>query len=69
MASMEHPYTQFEATALWEALDAEIAELEDNGDLKLTTARQYVIGSLCQRLINDQLAVPSSGSPVKPPPV
>jgi hypothetical protein len=36
---MKHPYIKFENTALWKAIDAEIADLEENGDLKLTTAR------------------------------
>ncbi len=53
---MPHPYQEFEGTALWKAIDAEVHSLEDNGDLKLTTARAYVIGSLCKRLMSLGLA-------------
>ena len=54
---MPHPYSEHEGTALWAAIDAEIAELEANRDLELTTAREYVIGSLCQRLVRSGLAM------------
>ena len=47
---MTHPYSAFEGSQTWRLLDDEVASLEHNGDLKLTTAREYVIGSLCQRL-------------------
>lgn len=55
---MAHPYEEYERTALWRTLDDEIASLERNGDLKILTARAYVIGSLCKSLT---LASPSSG--------
>ena len=47
---MSHPYVRFENTPLWVLIDAELSALEENGDLELTTARRYVVGSLCQRL-------------------
>ena len=47
---MAHPYQEYEGTPLWSTLDKEIAALEKNGDLELTTARQYVIGWLCKSL-------------------
>ena len=47
---MTHPYAAYEGRGLWKALDAELSALEANGDLKLTTARRYVIGALCRRL-------------------
>lgn len=61
---MSHPYTEFEGTALWSEIEAEISELEASGDLALTTARPYVIGALCQRLASAGLvASRSSDSP------
>lgn len=47
---MSHPYSQFEQTPLWNAIDTAIAELERNRDVELTTARTHVIGYLCQQL-------------------
>lgn len=43
----DHPYKKYEGSALWIALDEAIARLESNSDVTLTTARQYVIGHLC----------------------
>ena len=47
---MTHPYAKHENTPLWVSLDAELAELEANGDVHLTTAREYVVGALCERI-------------------
>jgi hypothetical protein len=47
---MNHPYTQFEGTAVWRAVDAAIAALERNSDLNLCTVREYVIGYLVEQL-------------------
>jgi hypothetical protein len=47
---MKHPYAEYEQTPLWRAIDAAISELERNRDVELTTAREYVIGYLCQQL-------------------
>ena len=47
---MSYPYSQFEETPLWKAIDTAIAELERNRDVELTSARMHVIGYLCQQL-------------------
>jgi hypothetical protein len=47
---MNHPYVKHENTPLWVLLDSELAELEANGDVRLTTAREYVVGALCDRI-------------------
>ena len=52
---MSHPYVEFEGTMLWKAIDTGIASLEKNGDIKLTTERSYIIGSLCKRLVQKKL--------------
>jgi hypothetical protein len=57
---MNHPYIKFENTKLWQAIDAEIRDLEKNGDLKLATAREYVIGSLCKKIVTQNLALKKS---------
>lgn len=45
---MPHPYEGLEGTPLWQAIDRAVADLERNGDLRLTTARSHVIGRLCR---------------------
>lgn len=50
-----HPYTEFENSPLWVVIDDTIAELEENRDLELTTARQYVIGYLCKKITEMEL--------------
>jgi hypothetical protein len=59
---MPHPYTEHEDSPLWHALDAEVAELEANGDLALTTARPYVLGALCRRLVSNRLVPAALGA-------
>ena len=46
----EHPYINFEGTALWLGVDRAIADLEENQDLKLTELRDYVVGYICKQL-------------------
>jgi hypothetical protein len=58
---MPHPYEEHEESPLWRSLDAEIAELEANGDVAVTTAREYVLGALCRRLVRERLVVSSLG--------
>ena len=45
-----HPYEKFENTNLWQVVEQSIFELEENQDLKLTTASEYVIGFICKKL-------------------
>lgn len=57
---MKHPYVKYENTKLWQAIDVGISDLEKNGDLKITTAREYVIGSLCKKIVTRNLALKKS---------
>ena len=57
---MSHPYSEFEDTALWKAVDAALAELEQNRDAQLSTAREYVVGFLCQQLARQNLVTDAS---------
>ena len=62
---MRHPYEQYENTPVWRALDAEIAALEANADVALTTARSHVVGALCQRLDRARLLSPDATHPAE----
>jgi hypothetical protein len=46
----QHPYTQFEGSVLWRAVEKNITALVKNGDLKELTARDYIVGSICQAI-------------------
>jgi hypothetical protein len=45
---MSHPYESYEADPLWPAIDTALRDLSRNGDIQLMTARDYVIGYICQ---------------------
>ena len=57
---MSHPYTEFEGTALWKVVDAALAELEQNRDVKLSTTRDRVVGYLCQQIARQKLVTDES---------
>jgi hypothetical protein len=46
----QHPYIKFEGSVLWRAIEKQIAALVKNGDLKELTAREYIVGSICQAI-------------------
>jgi hypothetical protein len=48
----DHPYRALEDGPLWAAVADALTELERNNDLTLHTARELVIGYLCERLSN-----------------
>jgi hypothetical protein len=56
----ELPYVAYEQTALWTAIEAALADLEQNQDLQLLTAKRYVIGLLCQQLASKHLVTSQS---------
>jgi hypothetical protein len=47
---IKHPYSKHESTALWKAIDKAIGALVVNGDIVERTARQHIVGYLCQTL-------------------
>jgi hypothetical protein len=53
----KHPYIQYEALAVWGVISRAVDELVDNQDLQETTARQYIVGSLCKALDDAGLLV------------
>jgi hypothetical protein len=46
----QHPYTKFEGSVLWRAVSKEIAALVKNQDLRELTAREYIVGAICQAI-------------------
>lgn len=49
--SRQHPYKSLEGHSVWKAIEKAITELEANGDLELSTARELVIGYLTKSVI------------------
>ncbi len=61
---MTQPYKAYEGTPLWRAVDAALADLEENDDVELRAERRLVIGYLCEALVDAGLA---SARPDEPP--
>jgi hypothetical protein len=55
-----HPYVEFEGTPLWQALTEVFRELEENRDVAVTTASEYVIGYACLELARKNLVAPEA---------
>ena len=54
---MAPPYTELEKTRLWAAVESAIRDLVSNNDLVESTARPYIVGYLCQKLLNERQVV------------
>jgi len=54
---MDHPYTELEKTRLWAAVESAIKDLVSNNDLVESTTRPYIVGYLCQKLLNERRGV------------
>ena len=64
---MAHPSEIYEGTPIWDAVARALAELEENADVSLRTARPCVIGVLCARvaetgLLRDAAMQPDVGT-------
>jgi hypothetical protein len=44
------PYEKYKGTELWDKIERIILDLEENRDLTITTAREYVVGYFCERI-------------------
>jgi len=54
---MAHPYIELEGARLWTTVELAINDLVLNKDLIENTARPYIIGYLCQKLLDERQAV------------
>jgi len=54
---MAHPYIELEGTRLWATVELAINDLVLNKDLVESTPRPYIVGYLCQKLLNERQAV------------
>ena len=51
------PFTEYQLSRLWSAVEASIAELVTTHEVTINTATEYVIGYLCQELVAKKLVV------------
>lgn len=56
----KHPYTEYENTPLWRAIEKAIRDLEENQDFQLTTPLHYVVGYLCKQVSRKKLVTPNA---------
>ena len=54
------PYEHYRDTALWAAVAAVLAELQANGEVRVDTAQEYVIGYICRELAAKAVVMPAA---------
>ncbi len=54
---MAHPYVALEETPTWIAVESAIDDLVKNSDLVERTAREYVVGYLCRKIVANRKSV------------
>jgi hypothetical protein len=54
-----HPYTNYEGTVEWSAIDKALRDLALNRDLVETTKHEYIVGYLCKALAFPETVVAS----------
>jgi hypothetical protein len=47
-----HPYAKFEGRVLWRTVEKAVAALAKNGDIQELTARKYIVGFICQNVVD-----------------
>lgn len=50
MPKLAHPYEGFRGSILWKRVDRAVLDLITDGDIRLKTRRQYVVGYICKVL-------------------
>jgi hypothetical protein len=45
---LQHPYKEYEASALWQVVEQAIDSLVKNGDIEEKTHRNYIVGYICK---------------------
>ncbi|HEY0971281.1 MAG TPA: hypothetical protein VGE02_09965 [Gemmatimonadales bacterium] len=54
------PFAEYRDTHLWRVVAAAVAELEATREITVATAPEYVIGYLCERLVNGRTLAPEA---------
>jgi hypothetical protein len=53
--SQAHPYEKLQSMPIWNLVDQAIAALLKNGDIELTTGREYVVGYICKTVVESSV--------------
>lgn len=51
---MTHPYEKYENTELWKKIGEALYELVENQDIEEVTKREYIVGYICNKLIETE---------------
>lgn len=54
------PFAEYRDTPLWHVIAAAVAELEATKEIAVATAPEYVIGYLCERLVDRGAIAPDA---------
>jgi len=60
MVMPARPFAEYRDTLIWRVLASAVAELEATQEIAVTTAPEYVIGYLCQRLVSSHAVAPEA---------
>jgi len=52
---MSHPYERYENSSLWNAFNRGLDDLSGNEDIVENTAREYIVGYLCEMIVHSGL--------------
>lgn len=58
--TQSRPFAEYRDTPLWRVVAAAVAELETTKEIAVSTAPEYVIGYLCQRLVAGRAVAPDA---------
>jgi hypothetical protein len=50
LSRKQHPLQTIEGSVLWRTVEKQIASFVRNGDMQELTAREYIVGSICQAI-------------------
>ena len=51
---MNHPYKKYEKTVIWNSVWMAIEDLVENNDLEELTPREYIVGSICEKIAEEK---------------
>ena len=58
--SQPRPFAEYRDTPLWHVVAAAVAELEATKEIAVATAPEYVVGYLCQQLVQRGATAPEA---------
>ena len=63
---LDHPYQQHERSKEWIRVQTALTDLMGNGDIKLQTRIEYVVGYICELLVRPEDSASQPGKKKAP---